>query len=245
MNRFLDKIPYHYKGIIYISFSALLWSSGGLFIKVLNRLELNAFQILFYRSLIAGLTILLISVIKKNKIKFEFDFISVLCSVSFSGILIFFVIATTLTTAANTIFLEFTAPIYLLFLEPIFLKTKFKLRNLITVIICVAGMALFFFGRLEIGNIYGNLIAILSGVSFAFFSLFLKWKKQIHKSENTLNSIVLGNFLVTLICLPIIFNKLSVSSGEFTLLLFMGIFQIGISYIIYNAGIKYEVPRNP
>ena len=239
MNRFLDKIPYHYKGIIYISFSALLWSSGGLFIKVLNRLELNAFQILFYRSLIAGLTILLISVIKKNKIKFEFDFISVLCSVSFSGILIFFVIATTLTTAANTIFLEFTAPIYLLFLEPIFLKTKFKLRNLITVIICVAGMALFFFGRLEIGNIYGNLIAILSGVSFAFFSLFLKWKKQIHKSENTLNSIVLGNFLVTLICLPIIFNKLSVSSGEFTLLLFMGIFQIGISYIIYNAGIKY------
>jgi len=239
LNRLLDKIPSHRKGLIYISFAALLWSSGGLFIKLLSNLELSAFQILFYRSLIAGITIYSISSVRKNKIRFEFDLISVLGAVAFSGILICFVVATTLTTVANTIFLQFTAPVYLLFLEPVFLKTKFRLRNLITVLICVSGMALFFIGRLEIGNVYGNLIAILSGISFALFSLFLKWKKQIHKSENTLNVIVMGNFLITLICLPVVFNHFIINLQEIVFLAYLGIFQIGISYIIFNVGIRY------
>ncbi len=239
MNKLLAKIPYHRKGLIYISLAALLWSSGGLFIKVLSRLELSAFQISFFRSLVAGLTILTISVVRKRKIKFEFDIISVLCSVSFSGILILFVVATTLTTVANVIFLQFTAPVYLLFLEPIFLKTKFKTKNLITVLICLSGMALFFFGKLEVGNIYGNLLAILSGIFFALFSLFLKWKKQLHNTENTLSQIAMGNFLVALICLPLVYNNLIISSHEILILAFLGIFQIGISYVIFNEGIKY------
>jgi drug/metabolite transporter (DMT)-like permease len=239
LSKLLDKIPFHRKGLIYISLAALMWSSGGLFIKILSRLELNAFQICFFRSFIAGFTILTVSMFRNKKIKFEFDIVSLLCSAAFAGILIFFVVATTLTTVANVIFLQFTAPVYLLFLEPIFLKTKFKVKNIVTVLICLSGMALFFFGKIEVGNIYGNMIAILSGVSFALFSLFLKWKKQLHKSENTLSQIALGNFFVAIICFPIVFNKLIISSQELLILGFLGIFQIGISYVIYNEGIKY------
>jgi len=239
LTKLIDKIPFRRKGLIYISIAALLWSSSGLFIKISSSLEINAFQISFYRSLVAAITIISISTIQKKKIKFEFDAISILCSITYSGILIFFVIANTLTTAANTIFLQFTAPIYLLFLEPVFLKTKFQIKNLITICICISGMALFFTGRLEAGNLYGNMFGILSGISFALFSLFLKWKKQIHKTENTLSQIAMGNILVAIICFPIIFSKLFISPVGFLILSFLGIFQIGLSYVIYNEGIKY------
>lgn len=232
----LSKLPHHRKGLILISLTAFLWSSSGLFIKVLS---LDAFQILFYRSAIAAITIFIVSVFRKKELKFEKDLISNLCAISFAGILILFVTANKLTTSANAIFLQFTAPIYLLFLEPVFLKTKFDKKSLITIFICVAGMILFFFGKLEIGNIWGNIIAILSGVSFAFFSLFLKWKKQLHQNQNTINNIIMGNILVAFFCFPFIYNKLSISTTDTLILLYMGIIQIGISYIIFNEGIKY------
>lgn len=236
INKLVNLIPSHKKGIIYISFCALLWSSSGLFIKVLS---LDAFQISFYRSLIAAITIFLISLIQKKNLRFEFDIISILCSLSYAFILIFFVIATKLTTAANAIFLQFTAPIYLIILEPIFLKTKFEMKNLVALIISFIGMILFFFGKLELSSIQGNLFAISSGICFALFSLFLKWKKQIHHSQSTIIYIVAGNILVCIFCFPIVFDKLAIETSQLLILLYMGIFQIGISYIIFNEGIKY------
>lgn len=232
---FLEKIPLHRKGLVYIAFTAFLWSSSGLFIKILT---LNAYQISFYRSLIAAVTLLIISYGKHKTVKFEFDKLTVLASLFYAGILIFFVIANKLTTSANAIFLQFTAPIYLLFLEPFFLKTKFRRKDLITIIICISGMALFFMGRLEIGNIYGNLIAIAAGICFAMFSLFVKWKKTLG-NENTIISIIYGNILVGIICFPLIFNEIAISSTQLYVLLYMGVVQIGISYFIFNIGIKY------
>lgn len=236
LKKISDSVPVHKKGLIFISFAALLWSSGGLFIRVLT---LDALQISFYRSAIAALTIIIISLAGKKKLKFEFDIISVLCSLCYSFILIFFVIAVKLTKVANAIFLQFTAPIYLLILEPVFLKTKFEKKNLYALIFCFAGMVLFFFGKLDFSGIQGNLFAIASGISFALFALFLKWKKQIHNSENTIVYIVAGNILVCLFCLPFIYEDLSVRSDQMLILLYMGIFQIGISYIIFNEGVKY------
>ncbi len=238
--KWLNKIPAHRKGLVYISFTALLWSSSGLFIKLL---QLDAFQISFYRSGIAALTVLVASSIKNRaagkSIKLQFDRISVLSSFFYAGILIFFVIATKKTTAANAIFLQFTAPIYLLILEPLFLKVKFEPKNLITISISICGMILFFFGRLEIGSIYGNLIAIASGICFACFTLLLKKKRIEQKSENTLNSVILGNGIVAVIAFFIIFPNFSLSGTETLILLYMGIIQIGISYMIFNEGIKY------
>jgi DME family drug/metabolite transporter len=236
LSKIIKSIPAHKKGLIYISLAALLWSSGGLFIKILT---LDAFQISFYRSAIAAITIIVISKANKKKLNYEFDIISVLCSLSYALVLIMFVVAAKLTKVANAIFLQFTAPIYLLILEPIFLKTKFEKKNLIALVFCFTGMVLFFFGKLELSGIQGNLIAIGSGISFALFTLFLKWKKQIHKTEDTMIYIVVGNILVCLFCLPLIFNNLTLDFTQFLILLYMGIFQIGISYIIFNEGVKY------
>ena len=236
LSKIINSIPVHKKGLIYISAAALLWSSGGLFIRILT---LDAFQISFYRSLIAAITIIAISTSGKKKLKFQFDLISVLCSLSYSLILILFVVAAKLTTIANAIFLQFTAPIYLLFLEPIFLKTKFEKKNLIALIFCLIGMILFFFGKLELSGYMGNIIAIGSGICFALFTLFLKWKRQLHNRDETLVYIVAGNFLVCLFCLPFIWGNFAFDFTQGLVLLYMGIFQIGISYIIFNEGVKY------
>jgi len=236
MLSWLSKIPNHRKGLIYISFTAFLWSTSGFFIKYLT---INAFQISFYRSLVAAITVLAITLARKGRMKIEFDRISNLAAVFYAGILILFVLATKMTTAANAIFLQFTAPIYLVVLEPIFLKTKFSPKNIITIFISIAGMILFFFGKLELGNIYGNLLAICSGICFAMFSLLLKYKRVKHKSENTLGTVVMGNALVAVIAFAVIFPNLGLNLTEALILLYMGAVQIGISYIIFNEGIKY------
>jgi len=240
LNNWLNKIPAHRKGLVYISFTALLWSSSGLFIKILS---LDSFQISFYRSGIAALTVLVVSTIRSRtsskSIKLQFDGLSILSSFFFAGILIFFVIATKKTTAANAIFLQFTAPIYLLVLEPIFLKIKFEPKNIIAIAVTIFGMILFFFGRLEVGSIHGNFIAIASGICFACFALLLKKKRIEKKSENTLNSVILGNAIVALVSFFIVFPDFGLSFTETLILLYMGIFQIGVSYMIFNEGIKY------
>lgn len=202
-------------------------------------MSIDAFSISFYRSLIAAVTIGVIYYLQTGSVKIQTDKISFLASLFYSGILIFFVLATKMTTAANAIFLQFTAPIYLLFLEPLFLKTRFKYKDLFTVIICTSGMTLFFFGKLDTGNIYGNIFAIVAGICFALFSLFLKWKKIIAGAQNTLGTIILGNIIVSILCLIFTFNNLSISLTDFFILLYMGSVQIGISYTIFNEGIKY------
>jgi drug/metabolite transporter, DME family len=236
LKRFIAKIPQHQKGLVFISTTALIWSSGGLFIKLL---PLNAYKILFYRSGFAVITVILLGTLLKKGMKFEFELKSNLSSIFYAGILICFVLATKMTTAANAIFLQFTAPIYLLVLEPIFIKTKFDKKSLATIIVCIFGMVLFFFGRLELGDIYGNLIAILSGICFACFALLLKWKKLLGQSENNLVIVVLGNVLVSVVTFFIIFPNLALTISELVILLYMGIIQIGVSYIIFNEGLKY------
>lgn len=236
MQKLLKKLPEHRKGLIYISFTAFLWSTSGFFIKYLT---ISAFQISFYRSLIAAITVFAVALLRKQKLKFEFDRVSNFAAIFYAGILILFVIATKMTTAANAIFLQFTAPIYLVVLEPLFLKTKFDKKSIITIIICIFGMVLFFFGKLELGNIYGNLLAICSGICFAMFSLLLKYKKVKHKNDNTLNNVVMGNALVAVIAFFIIYPQLALDLKQALILLYMGAIQIGISYIIFNEGIKY------
>lgn len=232
-----SRIPLHYKGLILISSAAFLWSTSGLFIKVL---KLDALQISFYRSLFAGLTIYILTSLHRRSFRVPVPgIISVLSSFSYAGILIFFVVANKLTTSANAIFLQFTAPVYLLFLEPLFLKTKFQFRNVITVIVTLLGMTLFFLGKLEIGNVIGNLLAIMAGICFAFFSLFNKWNKIANKSEQSIYSVIFGNCLVVIIAGIFVFNRLNITSYEFLIVLYMGVVQIGISYIVFNVGLNY------
>src|SRR5881628_887996 len=144
--------------------AAILWSTGGLFIKATH---LSAFELSFGRSLLAAITI----VIFTRREGFGINRISAITSILYAALLLLFVLATKLTTAANAIFLQYTAPVYVLILEPIFYQEKFRARDFITVAVCVAGMSLFFVGKLRPQDISGNLLALGSGVCFALFFL--------------------------------------------------------------------------
>ena len=108
-------LPERFRGLVLLTAAALLWSSAGLFIKLL---PLGGFQIAACRSLIAALTITVVLRLRGAAWTVDLDPMSLACSLSYALVLILFVLATQLTTAANAIFLQYAAPIYLLFLEP-------------------------------------------------------------------------------------------------------------------------------
>jgi len=117
--------------------------------------------------------------------------LSITNSFIYAVVLISFVIATKTTTAANAIFLQATAPIYVLIFEPILTKTKYDRVNIITVGVCVIGMILFFVGKLEPGHLEGNLVALVSGITFAAFFLGMKRNDQQYQQS----SIFWGNII--------------------------------------------------
>src|SRR5437660_11724559 len=142
--------------------AAILWSTGGLFIKATH---LSAFELSFGRSLLGAVTIAIVT----RREGFGLNRVSALTSILYAALLVLFVLATKQTTAANAIFLQYTAPVYVLILEPLLYKEKFRRRDLITVLACIAGMSLFFVGKLRPQDYSGNLLALASGLCFAFY----------------------------------------------------------------------------
>ena len=224
------------RGVAQVAGAALLWSSSGIFIKVLT---LNALQIAGWRSLLAALTLLAFAKALGWKAPLRPDPLTLACATAYAAMLVTFVAATKLTAAANAIFLQFSAPIYLVFLEPLVFKRAISGKDLAAVAICLGGMALFFVGRLEAGTLSGNLLGVGSGVCFALFTLALKLKRERHPQENPIGAIILGNLLVALVCLPLALPGFRPTPVQAGLLLFLGVFQIGIAYILFNAGMRH------
>ena len=221
------ELSYHRKGILTVVVAALLWSTGGLFIKLVS---LNSLQLSFLRSLFAGLVILIM--FRKEALKFnKWSLLTGLC---YAGVLIFFVVATKLTTAANAIFLQYTAPIYVLILEPILLKTKFERINLVTIIFTFLGMALFFVGKLSAGDLQGNGFALISGICLTF--MFLGMRKS--GEEYKFSTIFYGNLFVVIAVSFSLIGLESFPLNDLLMVGYLGIFQIGIAYVIFSYGIN-------
>jgi len=217
----------HQKGILYVFTAALLWSSGGLFIKLIS---FSAMQLSFFRCSIAAITFALIfkkQILLVNKL-------SIINSVIYAVVLISFVIATKTTTAANAIFLQATAPIYVLIFEPLINKTRYERINIITVGVCVLGMILFFVGKLEPGHLEGNLVALVSGITFAAFFLGMKRNDQKYQQS----SIFWGNIIVAIVCVPFLFSIDVLALSDLWMVSFLGVFQIAFAYAFFASGLK-------
>lgn len=217
----------HTKGILAVFLTALLWSSGGLFIKLIT---LTPMQISFFRCLIAAIVF---AILFRQKI-LKLNPLALLNSIAYAAVLIFFVIATKTTTAANAIFLQSTAPIYVLIFEPLLTKTKWEKINVVTIAVCFIGMILFFMGDLTPGDIKGNLAALFAGVAFAAF--FLGMKKNDKQYGEA--SIFYGNVIVAIVCIPFLFEMNSLTISDLWKLTFLGVFQIAFAYALFSYGIK-------
>ena len=207
--------------------AAILWSTGGLFIKATH---LSAIELSFGRSLLAALTIAIVT----RREGFGLNRVSAVTSILYAALLILFVAATKLTTAANAIFLQYTAPVYVLILEPLFYKEKFRSRDLLTVVACMVGMSLFFVGKLTPEDVTGNLLALGSGVCFALFFLLLRHSKA--RDVNRASSAIYGNLIVVLICAPAFFGaaRRGIGASDLARIGYLGIIQIGCAYLLFT-----------
>ncbi|HMJ09413.1 MAG TPA: DMT family transporter [Pyrinomonadaceae bacterium] len=230
--------PQHFPPIIYVFFAVLLWSTGGLLIKLTT---LDSFSVNCGRSLFAAIVVAIFTYKKGLRP----DAFTILTSILYAGTLSCFVYATKNTTAANAIFLQYTAPIYILILAPFVLREKFHISDLVTVILCIGGMSLFFFDTKQTEtapNVYlGNIVALVSGVFFGLYILFLRHPRSLCK--NPAVSVFYGNIIVVLLTAPFIFSHppASITGTDISAILFLGIFQIGLSYMLFTTGMAAGV----
>lgn len=212
--------------ILLLIVTAVLWSLGGVFIKWV---QWNPVAIAGTRSAISAGFILLVI----GKPKFTWSKEQIFCALAYAATVISFVIATKMTTAANAILLQYTAPIYVALLSYMVLKEKISRIDWITIGIVICGMILFFIDDLDTSSYIGNLWAIFSGFSFACVALLMR--KQ--RDGSPLESVFLGNLLTTLVAIPFIFQSMPSTSSWIGLGL-MGIFQLGLPYVLYAIAIK-------
>lgn len=216
------------KAIILLICTAILWSKGGFLIKFINW---HPVAIAGGRSIIAAL--FMWAYVKKPK--FTWSNIQIMGAVAYALTVILFVIANKLTTAANSILLQYTGPIYVALFSYWFLKEKITAIDWITILTVILGMTLFFIEKLSPDGILGNFIAILAGIAFAGLALCLR--KQ--KDGSPLESLILGNILTGIIGLPFIIDSGIPSQQSIIALLVLGIFQLGLPYILYSKAIKH------
>jgi DME family drug/metabolite transporter len=210
--------------------AAIIWSTGGLFIKWTS---LSGLELSFGRSLLAAITVAIFT----RREGFGINRVTAVASLLYAALLLLFVLATKETTAANAIFLQYTAPLYVLILEPLFYKEKFRQRDLLTVIACVVGMSLFFVGKLRPQDVTGNLLALASGLCFAFYFLLLRHSSS--RDVNRASSVIYGNLLVVLIAAPAgvaALPRLGLHDG--LAVLYLGVVQIGVAYTLFTLGMS-------
>lgn len=212
--------------ILMLLASAFLWSTGGVLVKLV---DLSPLSIAGLRSLItAGMLLIFI-----GKPKLNLSINKILGAIAYAGMGICYVSATKMTTAANAILLQYTAPIYIAIFGEWLLKEKASLKDWITIFFVMLGMVLFFFDDIGGGMLKGNIIAIISGVALAFNTIFMRRQKE----DNPLENVFWGCILTFIITLPYSFTKMPDGKSILGLLL-LGIFQLGVSYVLYSKAIK-------
>ena len=214
------------KGVLATVVAALIWSTAGVLVKLIHQ---DAFTILFYRSLYAGLVFLVVF----RKEALHMDRRALLISAFYAPLLICFVTATKLTTAANAIFLQYIAPAIVLIIEPRLTGNPLKKYNAWTVVACLAGMSFFLFDQKETNHHWlGDGLALMSG----FFSAGLVLSLRFSNRQEQTSGILLGNVWVVLITLPWFLSSSEATTQEHIMLAYLGIIQIGIGFLLFTYG---------
>ena len=227
------------KAIVLMVMSAILWSTGGLLIKLI---PWHPMAILGARALIANIAVFSYmlydykkTISQENQQPFlTLNLHNILGGLSYSSLSLFFISATKLTTAANAIVLQFTAPIWIVIFSLIFFKKIPKKDDLIAVFLVMIGISLFFIDSIESGHMFGNILGVFSGISLATMVLIIKNKKTTKPIEITL----IGNTISALVGIGFVFSQ-QFNLEIILFILFLGIFQIGIPFILYCIAIPH------
>jgi len=220
------------KGVLLMLTCALMWSAGGVLIKLV---PWNPFVLGGWRGLFCGLTYLVYMRFTGRRICFDLRALRVGAASSLAQFC--FIAANKLTTAANAIVLQYTSPVFFVLFSMIFLKKKFRRKDYIVVGVTMAGIVLFFMDSITPGNMFGNFIAIMSGMVIAFMYMFLGEAKD---ESARISGMLVGTIISALVGLPL---SAAYPPGQISLpivlaVIGMGIFQLGIPFILYSTAMN-------
>lgn len=219
------------KGPLLIVATAILWSFGGLLIK---QISWDAMTIVGVRALFAAAVLL---IYLRRWPRFTFTPSVIIGALCMSGTTILFIFANKLTTAANAIVLQYTAPIFVVILSVIFFKKRAKVFDIIAVVAVFFGVGLFFFDQLQGDALLGNILACLSGITFA--GVFLMNQMPNSKPEQ---AVLLGYFINIVISIPFVVTNITFEPIAWISIVLLGIFQLGFAYVFFTIGIKLTPP---
>jgi drug/metabolite transporter (DMT)-like permease len=215
------------RALILLIGAALCWSLGGVLIK---QVGWNPMAIAGARSLIAAVVVWAVF----PRMKFTWSFYQIAGAAAYAVNMITFVLANKMTTAANAVLLQYSAPAWVALFSAWFLKERLKRSDWIGICFVSGGIILFFMDRLTLSGFWGNMAAVFSGFAFAW--VFLLFRRQ--KEHAPYGSLFLGNILTGLICLPFMFRG-SLDFPDVTGLILLGVVQIGVAYSLYSAASRH------
>ena len=219
----------HARAVGLMAAAALCWSLGGLLIKSVAWPPL---AVAGGRGFIAAVFLAVFA----PRFRFTWSAAQIGGAVAYAGTTILFVTANKLTTAANAILLQYTAPVWIALFGAWFLGERAPRADWITIVVVFSGMALFFCDDLQFAGFAGNLVALASGVAFASMTLLLRKQKDTSAEE----SIFLGNLLAGVIGIPFMLSAHSLPNTRgWIALALLGVVQLGLSYLLYARAIRH------
>ena len=222
------------QGAVFLS--AILWSTSGLFIKLV---DWHPMVIAGSRSILAALVLLVLRQLlpgRKSKITLKHIPVQAACGLCYAATMIFFVIANKLTASANAIMLQYTAPVWAGLLGWIFLRERPRWEQWCAIALVSLGMFFIFSGGLAGVSLLGDMLAIASGIAFGANSVVLR----AHRDGSTTDIIFFSHIICALVSLPFFFlHPPLFTTHNILYILFMGIFQIGFASALFAYGIRY------
>ena len=224
------------KGILYLALCAALWSTAGVFIKLI---DWNSLVIGGFRSAIAA-AVLWIVLWRRGAPRPVWNRSTLLTGLCLGGTTALFVMANKLTTAANAIVLQSANPVFVLLFCAMGRGQRITRRDLTVVAVVMLGVILFFVDDLSPGGLLGNTVALLSAVLLAAAFLFASSAASLHE---TMSGVLIGHLFSALIGAPFLFLEppvfTPVSVGA---ILFLGVFQLGIPYVLFSYAARVCPP---
>lgn len=220
------------KGTLFVFIASVLYSLGGLCIKVIpwNGLAING-----GRTAIA-LVVMGIYFWKSGH-RLRFNRWILLGAVAVCGTNILFSLANKMTTAANAIVLQYTAPIFVILLSALFLRKRPGKLDAATCAVVFGGVVCFFIESLSGGGLTGDVLALISGVSYA--GVFMLNDLP---DGDPLSSTFFGHMISAVVGLPFLFRETDFGAVAVTSLVVLGVFQVGLAFIFLGEGLKITPP---
>ena len=220
------------RSVLCVILASMCFSTGGLFIKLIpwSPLAINS-----ARNLIGAAVIGIFLLVSGHRPVFSRRVLT--GALSMIGVTTLFAVANKMTTAANTIVLQFTAPVFvILFMAAIYRQKPGRL-DLVTCFLVMLGVFLFFVDGIRTGNLAGNVIAILSGVCYA--GVFMM---NTGKNADAISSCFFGQLAAGVIFTPMCFRETDFTLPTVAAVAALGVVQVGGAYILFSIGIRHTPP---